>query len=83
MKIARWVALGTAAAVLGVSPTHVGNLVASGKLTRHGTKGSYTFDIAECLRLRLRRDARRGHKGPRTQGESLLALALRHKKRRR
>lgn len=69
-----------AASVLGISPTHVGNLVNAGKLARRRTNIGHRFDIVELLKLRAQRAARVSHQGPRSHGESLLVLADRQRR---
>lgn len=71
----RWVSAGTAAHVLGVTATQVGNLATAGELSRRGTSGLYRFDIVELVKLRTRRAARGVHRGRPSQVEATRKAA--------
>lgn len=71
----RWVGVAMVAGLLGVSTTHVGNLVRSGHLKRHGPRGTYKYDIVQVIRLKAWRiRVGRPHGGHPTQLETLLRL---------
>ena len=77
----RWVSVGTAAHVLGVTPTLIGNMVADGKLARRGEPGFYRFDVVELVKLRASRAARGVRAGRRTVGEAMAKATADLRKR--
>jgi hypothetical protein len=71
----RYVMVGAAATLLGMSPTNVYALVKAGHLHPHGER-PMKFDIVELVKLRKSRTEQRAHvSGRRTSLESLLGLA--------
>jgi hypothetical protein len=71
----RYVQVGGAATLLGMSPTNVYALVKAGRLHTYGER-PVRFDIVELVKLRRSRAEQRAHvSGQRTQLEMLLRLA--------